>query len=79
MQIRARTGYLDGGTVVAVTDEGSFYLDQRINTKTRGQIFDSYPGSKGAKLVNEETAKKIVALIKDSNDELLKSGLRTTR
>jgi hypothetical protein len=44
--------YKDGGTYTFVQDGITYYVDQRLNSKTRGKVYDKYPGHDDAKIVN---------------------------
>lgn len=45
--------YRDGGTTEYETSDGAHYfIDDRLNSPTQGQIFDKYPGNKDAKIVD---------------------------
>ena len=60
--------YKDGGTTVLIEESvknglktieeaqncQKYYLDYRIGTKTKGELYDKYPGDKDAKIVNKE-------------------------
>lgn len=43
MTIKDIDVYNDGGTWEFVTDEGTFYLDKRLRTNTKYQLYDNYP------------------------------------
>lgn len=43
----------DGGTVTYVSELGlKFFVDNRIGTKTKGAVYDRYPGDEGAKILD---------------------------
>lgn len=48
------SAYLDGGTKVFYTDKGTFYMDNRLRTQTRGEIFSYYPCDDGEFLNQED-------------------------
>lgn len=44
--------YRDGGTIRAVDGTGkSYYVDGRIDSETKGLVFNKYPDEEGAALV----------------------------
>ena len=43
MEIIKIDGYKDGGTIEITTDEGSYCIDDRLFSKTKGSIFCGYP------------------------------------
>ena len=47
MKINKLDTYRDGGTIKVETNEGTFYIDRRLNPKgdidTIGEVFDDYP------------------------------------
>lgn len=43
MKINNIGACLDGGTVKVETNEGTFYIDRRIGTETKGNVYDDYP------------------------------------
>lgn len=55
---RPRATYMDGGTQVIKNKQGKkYYIDGRIGSKTKGKVYDRYPGDKGAKIVNIKLVK----------------------
>ena len=52
--------YLDGGTRKYLGSDGNtYYADYRLKTITEGEIYDSYPGNKNAKMLNKNDFKII--------------------
>lgn len=44
--------FRDGGTTkVLATDGKHYWVDHRIGSKTKGQVYDRYPGEEGAILL----------------------------
>jgi len=43
MEIIEIDSYLDGGTIEIITDRGSYCIDDRLFSKTKGIIFFNYP------------------------------------
>ncbi len=66
------SSYLDGGTMVIVTDEGTFYIDRRLSTSTPGLVTTVYPdqldrmpqAQRATVLATPDVAKQVVALDK---------------
>lgn len=56
MKIKDIDMYKDGGTWRFVTDEGTFYLDKRLKTDTKYQLYDNYP-DRGNIIENSEPIK----------------------
>lgn len=48
--------YRDGGTMMFVTTKGTYYIDNRIFTNTKGEIFLEYPHDNGYYLTSEDKA-----------------------
>jgi len=65
MKILSYDVFLDGGTVEVVTDNGTYYIDGRIETwdsDNPHEIYDRDPDEEGAIIVNPNV-----------NDELIKA------
>lgn len=54
--------YLDGGTVLIATNEGTYFYDNRIWSTTKGKLYNGYP--KGDDLNITEIEKKIINVLK---------------
>jgi hypothetical protein len=65
IKILAINTYRDGGTISIKTTIGEFCIDQRIMSKTKGQMYDGYP--ERSKLVDKETEEKILKLKEEFN------------
>jgi len=72
--IRWCGGYKDGGTDVYFLDGKKYYRDRRMGSKTKGRIFNAYPGDKGAAILPKLEEERILRLINK-----LKYGSRTNR
>jgi hypothetical protein len=57
MRLIKINGYLDGGTIILETDEGTFYIDRRIGTKTPEQLYDKYPDKPDAEIIRNDIIK----------------------
>lgn len=45
--------YKDGGTTeFRDKQRNKYFIDNRINSKTKGKVFDKYPGDNGAKMID---------------------------
>ena len=54
IKLRKVNAYLDGGTVLYLSEDGvSYYEDRRLGTKTPGEIYSSYPGEPNAKMLKK--------------------------
>lgn len=46
--------YRDGGTEELILENGIVvYVDNRIQSTTKGKVFDKYPGKEGAKIIGK--------------------------
>ena len=53
--VQLRNRFRDGGTTVYEDKMGlSYFKDHRINSQTKGAIFDRYPSDDGAKCLDVE-------------------------
>jgi hypothetical protein len=43
MEIKKFKMYLDGGTIELTTDKGIFCFDERIESDTKGRLYEDYP------------------------------------
>jgi hypothetical protein len=55
--------YMDGGTIKIITTDEIYYIDGRINTKTRGCVFCKYPKDNSDMCSNQD---KIISEIINS-------------
>ena len=44
--------YLDGGSQIVYTDEGTWCIDRRIGTKTKNRLYTEYPIKGGVLIEN---------------------------
>ena len=50
--------YLDGGTREFVTSEGTYFLDHRLGTGTKGALYKgALPGTTGSELISDESVR----------------------
>lgn len=75
MNILRTDYYLDGGTMVAYTDKGDFYVDHRINTQTPSEIYDCHPNEDGAQIVDDETKIELIAALRGCNSSIINGYL----
>jgi hypothetical protein len=67
MKIINFNSYLDGGTVVITCDnQKTYYVDNRLKSKTTGEVFDAYPPA--GKIISKSELWDLVKTVKDSND-----------
>ncbi len=67
MKIVHTTSYLDGGTIVLLTDtKKRYYIDNRLGSRTVGEVFDSYPS--GGNIVPQEEVWDLIKAIKEYDD-----------
>lgn len=62
MKINYITGYLDGGTIRVETDEEIYFIDSRLQTKTKGKIYKGYPEPGNYNLVENQEKLKVEIL-----------------
>jgi len=43
MRVNRVNIYKDGGTVELITNNGSYYIDKRLSSKTQLELYDDYP------------------------------------
>ena len=53
---------LDGGTSVIETDDGTYYVDIRLETTTECSVFPSYPENDSV-VVEDQMAYELIALL----------------
>lgn len=46
MKIENIMTYRDGGTIEIITDRGTFCIDRRLGSQTKGRLFFGYPSDK---------------------------------
>jgi hypothetical protein len=78
MKITKLDIYKDGGTIKVETNEGTFYIDRRLNNKgdidTIGEVFDDYP-NQGNLIPNVNEIKiKIYDALEGYEDEFYKEN-----
>ena len=44
--------YLDGGSQIVFTDEGTWCIDRRIGTETKDRLYTAYPDNGGTLIEN---------------------------
>lgn len=58
--------YKDGGTTEIITDEGDFYLDNRIRSTTKGEWYSEYPKKLAMPIIlTPETKKRLISALKE--------------
>lgn len=50
MEIIKIDDYLDGGTIEITTNRGTYYIDDRLFSKTKGCIYCNYPGDNNSNI-----------------------------
>lgn len=67
MKITHVSSYLDGGTTVITCDNRKrYYIDDRLHTKTKGEVFDAYPS--GGNIIPKSELWELIMAIKDYED-----------
>lgn len=54
MRIKYIELILDGGTFCITTDVNYYYVDNRINTKTKGSVYEDYPEDDNSNMVQDQ-------------------------
>lgn len=65
MKIEEIKTYRDGGTIEIITERGTFCIDRRIQSKTKGRLFFGYPSDNNI----IENYSDLLEQIKQSLDE----------
>lgn len=53
MEIRDIKIYMDGGTIEVLTNEGNYWIDNRLLSKTKGRVYvNSYPKDDNSNMLN---------------------------
>lgn len=52
MKVTNTLNYLDGGSQIVFTDEGSWCVDRRINSETKDRLYTAYPTKGGVLIEN---------------------------
>ena len=52
MKVLNTINYLDGGSQIVFTDEGTWCIDRRIGTETKDRLYTSYPDNGGTLIEN---------------------------
>tara|TARA_R110001606_G_C15168440_1_gene627858 strand:- start:41 stop:319 length:279 start_codon:yes stop_codon:yes gene_type:complete len=58
MKITNIDSYKDGGTMKIVTDVLIYYIDNRLKSDTKGDIYIGYPGNEDSKKVLDQKSAK---------------------
>jgi hypothetical protein len=70
--------YLDGGTIKLVTDEEVFCFDNRIKTKTKGDLYKGYPKADNSNLVDDiELRQELIKLAEEFGDKYLYQAIQS--
>lgn len=58
LRLKCTGVFRDGGTMQCYDYDSpnglEYFIDRRINSSTKGKVFDKYPGQKGARMLNVE-------------------------
>ena len=52
MKVLNTIDYLDGGSQIVLTDEGTWCVDRRIGTETKDRLYTTYPDNGGTLIEN---------------------------
>lgn len=67
MKIIETDMYLDGGTVLIITDEGDYAVDDRMGSNTPNKIYNGYPLNDNSNLIENQS--EIVSKLKKACNE----------
>ena len=68
MEIINFDAYLDGGTVQIMTTDGSYFVDNRIGSATKGVLFSKYPSDDKTNIIpNQIEIKSDIIKALDNN------------
>lgn len=59
MKVLNTLDYLDGGSQIVFTDEGTWCVDRRLGTKTKDRLYTAYP-EQGRVLIENITLTNLV-------------------
>jgi hypothetical protein len=59
MEIIEIDSYLDGGTIEITTNRGSYCIDDRLFSKTKGSIFCNYPEDNNSNIAPNQDELKV--------------------
>lgn len=68
MKIKDFNAYLDGGTVCITTDEGTYCLDNRIDSTTKEKLYLGYPMHDNGNIVKRGSKiilRKVIKALKE--------------
>ena len=69
MPIKKFNVYRDGGTMEIITDEGTFCFDGRIESSTKGRLYNGYPKDNNSNLIENSSALEELLIEKLKNHE----------
>ena len=52
MKVTNTLNYLDGGSTTVFTDEGTWWLDNRLKTETKNRLYTTHPKQGGVLIEN---------------------------
>lgn len=52
MRVTNTLNYLDGGSQIVYTDEGTWWLDNRLKTETKNRLYTTHPKQGGVLIEN---------------------------
>ena len=70
--------YLDGGTVLITTNEGTYSYDNRISSTTKGKLYEGYPKGNDSNIIVDsiEIEKKILEALKEYKNNLYEASIK---
>jgi hypothetical protein len=70
---------LDGGTIVLRTNEGDFWIDNRIRSNTKGEWFNGYPKEDNSNLIedSEELEERLIKALSEFKDGFYKESINS--
>jgi len=69
--------YLDGGTILITTNDGTYSYDNRISSTTKGKLYLGYPRGDDSNIVidSDEIEEKIIDALKDYKNLLYDASI----
>jgi hypothetical protein len=70
--------YRDGGTIEITTDKGVFCFDERIQSETKGRLFDGYPKNDNSNLIenSHELEFEIIESLKEYDCDFYRTTIK---
>ena len=77
MEIKKFKMYLDGGTIELTTDKGIFCFDERIESDTKGRLYEDYPKRDNSNLIenSDDIERELIISLKLYKNNFYQSSI----